>query len=92
MAVAVRLPEEMVKEAQKHASLSLRSVPKQIEYWFRLGKITDENPDLPLDFIKGILEGKLEMDKGEVSPFSFLPTSKTAAPYRQVTKTGKKQC
>jgi hypothetical protein len=91
MAVAVRLPEEMVKDAKKHASLNLRSVPKQIEYWYRLGKISDENPDLPLDFIKGVLEGKLEMDKGEVSSFSFLPTSKTAAPYRQVAKTVKKR-
>jgi hypothetical protein len=78
MAVAVRLSEEIVKDAQKYASLSLRSVPKQIEYWYRLGKIADENPDLPLDFIKGILEGKLEMEQGEVSAFSFLrgPKSK----------------
>jgi hypothetical protein len=64
MAVAVRLPEEIVKEAQKYASLSLRSVPKQIEYWYRLGKLTDENPDLPLDYIKGVLEGRFEMEQG----------------------------
>jgi hypothetical protein len=36
-----------------------------------MGKIADENPDLPLDFIKGVLEGKLEMEQGEVSAFSF---------------------
>jgi hypothetical protein len=77
MAVAVRLPEEIVKDAQKYASLSLRSVPKQIEYWYRLGKIADENPDLPLDFIKGVLEGKIEMEQGEVSAFSFRPVPKS---------------
>ncbi|GHU27832.1 hypothetical protein FACS1894172_16200 [Spirochaetia bacterium] len=71
MAVAVRLSEEMVKDAQKYALLNLRSVPKQIEYWYRLGKMVDENPDLPLDFIKGILEGKVEMDRDEVSVFEF---------------------
>ena len=71
MSVAVRLSEEVVNDAQKYASLNLRSVPKQIEYWYRLGKIADENPDLPLEFIKGVLEGKLEMEQGEVSDFTF---------------------
>jgi hypothetical protein len=80
MAVAVRLSEEIVKDAQKYASLSLRSVPKQIEYWYRLGKIADENPDLPLDFIKGVLEGKQELEGGEVSAFSFRPTLKPTVP------------
>ena len=71
MSVAVRLSEEIVNDAQKYATLSLRSVPKQIEYWYRLGKLADENPDLPLEFIKGALEGKLEMEHGDVSDFVF---------------------
>lgn len=71
MSIAVRLSEEIVNDAQKYAELNLRSVPKQIEYWYRLGKIADENPDLPLEFIKGALEGKVEMERGEVSVFSF---------------------
>jgi hypothetical protein len=91
MAVAVRLSEEIVKDAQKYASLSLRSVPKQIEYWYRLGKIADENPDLPLDFIKGILEGKQEMEGGEVSAFSFRATLKPAVPRRPAPKSEKRR-
>jgi hypothetical protein len=90
MAVAVRLPEEIVKDAQKYASLSLRSVPKQIEYWYRLGKLTDENPDLPLDFIKGVLEGRLEMEQGEVSVFSFRSAPKTT-PVRKEPAGNRKQ-
>jgi hypothetical protein len=96
MAVAVRLSDEIVRDAQKYASLSLRSVPKQIEYWYRLGKMADENPDLPLDFIKGVLEGKQEMEQGDVSAFSFrtaaktaAPRSKTAAPRKPVAKNRK---
>jgi hypothetical protein len=90
MAVAVRLSEEIIKDAQKYASLSLRSVPKQIEYWYRLGKIADENPDLPLDFIKGVLEGRLEMEQDEVSAFSFRPVSKPAV-LRTAPKSRKRQ-
>lgn len=71
MSVAVRLSEEIVAEAQKHAQLNLRTVPKQIEYWSRLGKIAEENPDLPFSFIKEVLEARLEVDRGEATPFEF---------------------
>jgi hypothetical protein len=89
MAVAVRLPEEIVKDAQKYASLSLRSVPRQIEYWYRLGKIADENPDIPLDFIKGVLEGKAEMEQGEVSAFVDIGPHENF--YRDLKTGGKKK-
>ncbi|MDR3238428.1 MAG: hypothetical protein LBT84_07985 [Spirochaetia bacterium] len=46
-------------------------VVRLIEYWYRLGKIAEENSELPLDFIKGALEGKREMETGDVSPFEF---------------------
>lgn len=29
-----------------------RSTPKQIERWANIGKIMDDNPDLPYDFVK----------------------------------------
>jgi hypothetical protein len=31
------------------------SVPKQIEYWSKIGKIAQENPDLPFSLIREIL-------------------------------------
>ncbi|GHV84151.1 hypothetical protein AGMMS50212_14910 [Spirochaetia bacterium] len=71
MAVAVRLPESVVNDARRFADLSYRTIPKQIEYWYYLGKLADENPDLPAAFIKGILEGKQEIENGEVTPFEF---------------------
>jgi hypothetical protein len=71
MTSAVRLPPEILEDARKNAQLSCRTMPKQIEYWYRLGKLADENSDLPMEFIKGVLEGRLEMDGGDVSPFEF---------------------
>lgn len=44
-----------------------RSTPKQIEYWFKIGKIAEENPDLPYNFIKQILLAKEE----QTVPFVF---------------------
>jgi hypothetical protein len=71
MTTAVRLPPEVLEDARKNAQLSCRTIPKQIEYWYRLGKLADENPDLPMGFIKGAMEGRLEMESGDISPFEF---------------------
>lgn len=51
----VNLSDELVEEAKRYASVYSRSTPKQIEYWAKIGKIAEENPDLPYDFIKDIL-------------------------------------
>jgi len=41
------------------------SVPKQIEYWSRIGKIAEENPDLPYSMIRDILVADQEAVVGE---------------------------
>jgi ParD-like antitoxin of type II bacterial toxin-antitoxin system len=41
------------------------SVPKQIEYWSRIGKIAEENPDLPFFMILEILIADQEAVIGE---------------------------
>ena len=37
----------------------------------KIGKIAEENPELPYEFIKGALEAKSEMEQGHVSEFNF---------------------
>jgi len=69
--VAVRLSEDIVRVVRKQAAINSRSVPKQIEHWLKIAKTMEENPDLPYDFVAGVLEGLMEMDTGEVSEFQF---------------------
>ncbi len=71
MSRSVKLPDHVVKDAQRFGKLYSRSVPKQIEYWVRIAKIVEANPDLPFDFIKGALLGIDEMHAGEVQEFIF---------------------
>jgi len=68
---AIRLSEEIMEAAATYAPINSRSVPKQIEHWAKIGKVAEENPDLPYAFIKGVLEARIEMEKGDVSPFIF---------------------
>jgi hypothetical protein len=48
MAIALKLSDELVDMAKSHAIAEHRSIPKQIEYWARLGKAVEDNPDLPI--------------------------------------------
>ena len=38
MAVAMKLSDALVEDAKPYAAAEHRSVPKQIEYWARIGK------------------------------------------------------
>ncbi|MDR3012649.1 MAG: ParD-like family protein [Chitinispirillales bacterium] len=69
--IAVKLSADILSVAKVRASTNSRSVSKQIEYWARIGKIAEENPDLPYEFIKNILEARKEMKRGEISDFEF---------------------
>ena len=71
MAKAVKLSDKLVVEAATHGKVQHRSIPRQIEYWARIGKIADENPDLTLGFVKDILTGLEEAETGDVTEYQF---------------------
>lgn len=71
MAKAVKLSDELVAEAKKHAKANCRSVPGQIEFWAKVGRNMEANPDLPYQFVVDILLA-LE-DDSEPTEYKFGP-------------------
>lgn len=67
----VKLSESLIDEAKVRAIATHRSVPKQIEHWARLGKIAEENPDLPIGFVKEGLISMQEVEAGDISDYQF---------------------
>ncbi len=63
MTTAVRVSGELVKEAKIYSKVDKRSITGQIEHWARMGKCTEENPDLTYNAITDILNGVAELDK-----------------------------
>ena len=55
MSINVKLSQMLVEQARRYGHVYHRSVPKQIEYWSGIGKIAEENPDLPFSIIRDIL-------------------------------------
>jgi hypothetical protein len=68
---AIKLSGDIVAEANKYAAAYSRSVPKQIEHWAKIGRIAEENPDLPYDFIKDILISLEETKTENPAPYQF---------------------
>ena len=71
MATAVRVSDLLLKEARLVSSVENRSVTGQIEYWAKIGKCAEENPDLTYNLIKDILLGLEELKHGEVTEYKF---------------------
>lgn len=71
MATALKLSDELVEIARPHAAAQHRSVPKQIEHWARLGKAVEDNPELPVQFIKDTLLAVEEVKAGQISEYKF---------------------
>ena len=71
MATAVRVSNDLLKEAKVYSKIDKRSITGQIEHWARTGKCAEENPDLTYSLIKDILIGLVELDESESSEYSF---------------------
>jgi hypothetical protein len=71
MATALKLSDELVEIAKPHAAAQHRSIPKQIEHWARLGKAVEDNPELPVQFIKDTLLAVEEVKAGQISDYKF---------------------
>jgi predicted transcriptional regulator len=64
--LTIRLPEDIENKIRIKAKLKHRSVSEQIKKY-----ISEENPDLPLRFIKETLEAKAEIEAGLGAEYKF---------------------
>lgn len=63
--------EQMVRVLRARAKAGKRSLSEQIKYYAHLGIVAKDNPDLPMAFIEGILEGLEESRAGLSVPYQW---------------------
>lgn len=56
----VKLSDDLVETAKRIAAVEHRSVPRQIEFYFRMAQIAEENPDLSFSLIREIMKADSE--------------------------------
>jgi hypothetical protein len=71
MPTAINLSALLIEEAKPFAQAMHRSVAEQIEYWARLGKVAEENPDLPIRMLQDMLVSMEEVKAGNLSTYQF---------------------
>ena len=67
----LRMKEELRNRIAAKARAQRRSLSEQISYYAYLGMIAEENPDLPLAFIRDILEAREEVRGGLREPYQW---------------------
>ena len=71
MPKAVKISDELATSAAVFARVENRSIAGQVEYWAKLGRIAEENPDLPISFIKDILIGRAQVQSQQKMRYTF---------------------
>jgi hypothetical protein len=66
-----------VQDAQVYAAAEMRSIPKQIEHWAKIGRIAEDNPDLSYEFIKDALIAAAEINAGKGETYVRRERSRT---------------
>ncbi|MGL1930698.1 MAG: ParD-like family protein [Desulfotalea sp.] len=69
--LSIRLDKKLVDKASIMGKALDRTTPKQIEHWAKIGKMMEDNPDLPYDFVKQAVIAKAEKEAGELEAYSF---------------------
>ena len=62
---------QLLKLLQARAAASDRSVSGQLKHYARLAMIAEDNPDLPLSMVQGILEAQAELKAGLGQPYQW---------------------
>ncbi len=71
MSTVLKISDDLIEKAKIQSNVNNRSLTKQIEYWAKIGRIAEDNPDLNYDDIKNILIGVEEVKAGQISKFKF---------------------
>jgi len=69
MATSVRLDDNFVATARLHAEAESRTLPKQIEYWAKIGQIMIDNPELSYEFVRETLLANEKLKQGLNKPY-----------------------
>ena len=68
---SIRLDQELIEKATIMAKALHRTPPKQIEHWAKIGKMVEDNPDLPYEFVKQAIIAEAERNAGDLEQYDF---------------------
>ncbi len=71
MLISIELSESLIDDAKFASKIAKITPSEQLEYWARLGKACDENPDLPVPMLQDILVSRAEINLNKLIQYHF---------------------
>ncbi len=75
MGMPVRIDDTLYEQARTEAQIEQSTIAGQIEYWAMVGRVSLDNPDLPVSFVAESLASMRE-PREQATP--FVPRSRRA--------------
>lgn len=67
MSISIRIEDALYETAKVRAKAEMRSIPQQVAYWAKVGRAALDNPDMPIEFVRDMLQALEE----ESEPFEL---------------------
>lgn len=67
MSISIPIDSALYEAAKVQAKAEMRSIPQQVAYWAKVGRVALDNPDLPIEFVRDMLQAIEE----ESEPFEL---------------------
>ena len=67
MSMSIRIDDALYNAARSRSKAEMRSIPQQVAYWAKIGRVALDNPDLPIEFVRDTLVAMEE----ESEPFEL---------------------
>lgn len=68
---SIRIDRMLFDKAAIMGKALNRSTPKQIEHWAKIGKMMEDNPELPYEFVQQAIIAQAEKEAGELEVYHF---------------------
>ena len=69
--LSIRIDQVLFDKAAIMGKALNRPTPKQIEHWAKIGKMMEDNPDLPYEFVQQAIIAQAEKEAGELEVYHF---------------------
>ena len=71
MSTVVRISDELANDARHRSKVEQRSMTAQLDYWVKIGKAGEDNPNMTFAFLKEIMIARSEIESSQGEEYVF---------------------
>jgi len=72
MSTVVRISDELANDARHRSKVEQHSMTAQLEYWVKIGKAGEDNPDLTFALLEEIMISRSEIESSQGEEYVFV--------------------